>query len=63
MSFYGKWDTYKIIYNPKVMNGGIRGVAFVEAGDRGHALYTFSQQYAGMYSTVDSVEKITNNSF
>lgn len=61
MSFYGKWDTWKIVYYPKVLNGGTMGLAFVEAGDRGHAMYTFQQQYAGQYSTVYSVEKITNN--
>lgn len=54
MSFYGKWQTYKIVYTPKVLNGGIRGVAFVEAGDRAHAMYTFSQQYAGQYFTIES---------
>ena len=58
MSFYGKWDTYKIVYTPKVLNGGMRGVAFVEAGDRSHALYTFSQQYAGEYFTVESCTKL-----
>lgn len=61
MSFYGKWDTWKIVYYPKVLNGGTMGLAFVEAGDRGHAMYTFQQQYAGQYSTVYSVEKITTN--
>lgn len=58
MSFYGKWETWKIIYVPKVMNGGIRGVALVEAGDRGHAMQTFREQYAGQYSTVESCQKL-----
>lgn len=58
MSFYGKWETYKIVYLPKVLNGGVRGVAFVEAGDRAHAMYTFRQQYAGEFSTVESCEKL-----
>ncbi len=58
MSFYGKWETWKITYIPKVMNGGVRGVAFVEAGDRHHAMYTFSQEYAGEYTTVESCEKL-----
>ncbi len=61
MSFYGKWDTYKIVYYPKVLNGGMMGVAFVEAGDRGHAMYTFQQQYKGQYTTVQSCEKLTGN--
>ena len=58
MGFYGKWDTWKVVYYPKVMNGGIRGVAFVEAGDRAHASYTFKQQYAGQFSTIASIEKV-----
>ena len=40
------------------MNGGIRGVALVEAGDRGHAMQTFREQYAGEYTTVESCEKL-----
>lgn len=58
MSFYGKWETWKIVYVPKVMNSGIRGVALVEAGDRGHAMQTFREQYAGQYSTVESCQKL-----
>ena len=59
MGFYGVWDTWKIVYTPKpIQTGGVRGVAFVEAGDRGHALYTFSQQYAGQYFTVESCTKV-----
>lgn len=58
MSFYGKWDLWKITYLPKNMNGGVRGVAFVEAGDRGHAMQTFRQQYEGQYITVESCEKL-----
>lgn len=58
MSFYGKWDTWKIVYVPNPMNGGIRGVAFVEAGDRGHAMQTFREQYSGQYFTVESIQKI-----
>ena len=40
------------------MNGGIRGVAFVEAGDHGHAMQTFREQYSGQYTTVESCEKL-----
>ena len=29
MAFYGVHETWKIVYVPKVMNGGVRGVAFV----------------------------------
>ncbi len=58
MGFYGKWETWKIVYVPKKLNGGIRGVALVEAGDRGHAMQVFREQYSGQYHTVESVEKL-----
>ena len=58
MGCYGKWETWKITYIPKVMNGGVRGVAFVEAGDRAHAMQTFREQYSGQYHTVETVEKL-----
>ena len=58
MAFYGKWETWKIVYLPKkdIMDG-TRGVAVVEAGDRGHAMQTFREQYSGQYITVQSCEK------
>ena len=58
MGFYGKWETWKIVYVPTVMNGGIRGVALVEAGDRAHAMQCFREQYAGQYATVESITKL-----
>ena len=58
MSYYGKWETWKIIYYPKELNGGVRGIALVEAGDRGHAMQTFREQYSGEYSAVESIEKL-----
>lgn len=61
MSFYGKHETWKIVYYPKELNGGAMGVAFVEAGDKHHAMYLFQQQYAGQYSTVASCEKLLKN--
>ena len=57
-TYYGPLETWKIVYVPKVMNGGVRGVAFVEAGDRAHAMFTFQQQYAGQYHTVESCTKL-----
>ena len=59
MSFYGQWETWKIVYHPVEQNGGVLGVAFVEAGDRQHAIYTFSQQYAGQFRTIASCTKLT----
>lgn len=58
MSFYGTMETWKIVYVPKELNGGMRGVALVEATDRHHAMYTFGQEYAGQYHTVQSCEKL-----
>lgn len=60
MSFYGKWETWKIVYMPKNSTGGVRGVAFVEAGDRGHAMQTFREQYAGEYVVVESCQKLSD---
>ena len=58
MSFYGQWETWKIVYIPKVMNNGMRGVALVEAVDRQHAMNQFMNQYAGQYHTVESCQKL-----
>jgi hypothetical protein len=58
MSFYGQWETWKIVYYPNDSMGGARGVALVEAGDRQHAMYTFNQQYAGQYRVVESCTKL-----
>lgn len=57
MSF-GKLETWKIVYFPVVLNNGNRGVAFVEATDRQHAMQQFMQQYRGQYTTVDTCEKL-----
>lgn len=56
--YYRPPETWKIVYYPKVLNGGIRGVAFVEADCRHMAMHTFQQQYAGQYTTVISCEKL-----
>jgi hypothetical protein len=58
MSFYGPTETWKVVYFPKVMNGGMRGVALIEASTRSQAMFTFQQQYAGQYSTVESCRKL-----
>lgn len=50
--------TWKIVYFPKVLNGGMRGVALVEAMTKHQAMYTFGQQYAGQYHTVESCTKL-----
>ena len=59
MSFYGgARETWKIVYVPKVMNNGARGVALVEAGDHQHAMNQFMNQYAGQYFTIESCQKL-----
>lgn len=61
MSFYGKWETWKVVYNlPINQRSGFstKGVAFVEAGDRAHASAVFKEQYKGLYFTIDKIEKL-----
>ena len=58
MSGYGPKETWKVVYNPKHFNGGMMGVALVEAATKQEALRTFSIEYAGQYSTVDTCTKL-----
>lgn len=58
MGFYGVKETWKVVYSPKIYNGGTKGVALVEAADKHDALYTFGQQYAGQYTAIESCEKL-----
>lgn len=58
MSYYGPLETWKIVYNPVVKNGGMMGVALVEADCHQQAMYAFSQQYSGQYTTVASCTKL-----
>lgn len=57
-TYYGPLETWKIVYVPKVMNAGVRGVAFVEADCKQVAMHTFMQQYAGQYFTIERCEKL-----
>ena len=50
--------TWKITYYPVTLNGGIMGVAFIEADTQHWALYTFQQLYAGQYSTIAKCEEL-----
>lgn len=56
--YYGPTETWKIVYYPAVANGGMVGVALVEADTHQQAMYNFRQQYAGQYSTVQSCQKL-----
>ena len=55
---YGPAETWKIVYYPKELNGGMMGVALVEADCHQQAMRTFAQQYAGQYSTIQSCKKL-----
>ena len=57
-AYYGPLTTWKVVYYPKELNGGVMGVAFVEADCRQMAMHTFMQQYAGQYSTVYKCERL-----
>ena len=58
MCYYGPMETWKIVYYPKVANAGMMGVALVEADSHQSAMYTFQEQYAGQYSTIESCRKL-----
>ena len=49
---------WKVTYSPKILNGGIRGVAIIEADTKQWAIYTFQQLYAGQYHTIDNCEPL-----
>jgi hypothetical protein len=56
--YYGPTETWKIVYYPKELNGGKMGVALVEADCHQQAMYTFQQEYAGQYFTIQSCKKL-----
>ena len=56
--YYGPLVTWKVVYYPKELNGGVMGVAFVEADCRQMAMQTFMKQNAGQYFTIYSCEKL-----
>ena len=60
MSYYGKTETWKIVYilPPHQQNNGARGVALIEAQDQHHAMSQFQQRYAGQFFTVESCQKL-----
>lgn len=57
---YGMTSTWKVVYilPPAQQNNGRVGVALIEGVTRQDAMYSFSQQYAGQYATIDSCEKL-----
>lgn len=51
-------ETWKVVYNIIGYDRGRQGVALVEAENRQVAMYNFQREYAGQYSTIDSVTKL-----
>jgi hypothetical protein len=58
MMGYGKMETWKVVYMPKVMNNGARGVALVEADCHQMAMQVFRQLYEGEFATIESCKKL-----
>jgi hypothetical protein len=60
MSFYGKTETWKVVYilPPAQQNNSARGVALIEAADRQHAMNQFMTQYRGQYFTIETCTKL-----
>ena len=58
MSGYGPKETWKVVYTPKIMDGGKRGVALVEAENKQQAMWTFNQEYRGQYHTIEECKKL-----
>lgn len=58
MSGYGPKETWKVVYAPKIMDGGRVGVALVEAENKQQAMWTFSQEYRGQYFTIEECKKL-----
>lgn len=58
MGIYGPLETWKVVYYPTDMSAWQMGVALIEAESQHQAVYTFKQQYAGQYRTVESCEKL-----
>lgn len=53
-----KTETWKVVYYPKLLNGGMMGVALVEAATHSEAMFAFRQQYTGQYHTVQSCTRL-----
>ena len=57
-AYYGSLETWKVLYYPVNRGAGEVGVALVEADCHQQAMYTFSRQYAGLYTTIISCKKL-----
>lgn len=54
----GPTKTWKVVYYPKILDGGMMGVAFVEADTEHWAMHTFHEQYKGQFAAVKSCTEI-----
>ena len=50
--------TWKVVYYPKILTNGQKGVALVEAVNRTEAMVAFQRQYEGQFHTVDTCEPL-----
>ena len=57
-AYYGPLVTWKVLYYPINRGAGEVGVALVEADCHQQAMYMFSRQYAGQYTTIISCKKL-----
>lgn len=58
MMFYGKTETWKIVYYPKDSSVISMGVALVEAENEHTAMQAFREQYEGQYRAISKCEKL-----
>ena len=58
MNYYGAKETWKVVYTPKELDAGKKGVALVEADCRQMAMSTFMSEYSGQYHTIEKCEKL-----
>jgi hypothetical protein len=57
-AYYGPLVTRKVVYDPQELNGGVMGVAVVEADSQQTAIHAFRTQYAVQYTTIYKCEKL-----
>jgi hypothetical protein len=55
---HGTTETWKVVYFPRELDAGRKGVALIEAASRSEASCFFQQQYAGQYHTIDTITRV-----
>ena len=54
----GPTKLWKVTYSPRILDGGLRCVALIEADTKHMAMFTFQKLYSGQYHTVDRCEEL-----